>query len=78
MSTLSEWMLGPHMRPSSPTTAKALVVALSLVAIYKIAGHVLREYIIIPRTTILKDIDSLHTPRRDGKIPGRVVVCGGR
>ncbi|KAG8971967.1 hypothetical protein FRC05_010502 [Tulasnella sp. 425] len=77
MSTLSEWMLGLHMRSSSPTTAKAFVMALSLAAIYKLAGHVLREYIIIPKTTILKDIDSLHTPRRDGKIPGRVVVCGG-
>ena len=76
MSTLSEWVSELH--PNGSTAAKTLFVAASVIALYKLTGHVLREYIIIPRTTILRDIDLLHIPRRDGKIPGRAVICGGR
>ncbi|KAG8906410.1 hypothetical protein FRC00_012603 [Tulasnella sp. 408] len=75
MSMLSEWV--SELDPNGSAAAKTLFVAASVVALYKLTGHVLREYIIIPKTTILKDINSLHAPRRDGKIPGRAVICGG-
>ncbi|KAG9048359.1 hypothetical protein FS837_000162 [Tulasnella sp. UAMH 9824] len=75
MSGPIEWF--PELHPTGPVATKSLLIAASIVTIYKVIGHVLREYIIIPKTTILKDIDTLHTPRRGGKIPGRAVVCGG-
>ncbi|KAG9018813.1 hypothetical protein FRB90_009283 [Tulasnella sp. 427] len=61
----------------NPNVRSALFVAASVVALFKLTGHVLRKYIIIPKTTILKDIDVLNRPRKDGKIPGKVVICGG-
>ncbi|KAG8899323.1 hypothetical protein FRC01_010586, partial [Tulasnella sp. 417] len=70
-----EWL--PELHASGPVATKSLLIAASIVTIYKIVGHALREYLIIPRTTILKDIDSLHMPREGEKIPGRAVVCGG-
>ncbi|KAG8902023.1 hypothetical protein FRC01_009691, partial [Tulasnella sp. 417] len=75
LKELSEWV--SELDPNGSAAAKTLFVGASVVALYKLAGHVLREYIIIPKTTILRDIDSLHTPRKDGKIRGRAVVCGG-
>ncbi|KAG9047423.1 hypothetical protein FS837_002279 [Tulasnella sp. UAMH 9824] len=56
---------------------KALGVAASVVALYKLAGYALRELVLVPTLTILRDVEDLHKPREGGKIPGRVVICGG-
>ncbi|KAG9047419.1 hypothetical protein FS837_002275 [Tulasnella sp. UAMH 9824] len=57
---------------------KALGTAASVVALYKLAGYILRELVLVPKLTILRDVEDLRKPRKGGKIPGRAVVCGGR
>ncbi|KAG8918859.1 hypothetical protein FRC01_001616 [Tulasnella sp. 417] len=56
--------------------ANVLLLLGSTLALYKLSGHVLRDYILVPKVTILKDIQKLHLPRSE-KIRGRVVICGG-
>lgn len=63
--------------PHASKALKALGVAASAVALYKLAGYVLRELMLVPKLTILRDVEDLHKPRKGGKIPGRVIICGG-
>lgn len=42
------------------------------------AGKLVRARILVPKFTILHDIQTAGRPREDGKIPGRAIVCGGR
>ncbi|KAG8909668.1 hypothetical protein FRC00_009679, partial [Tulasnella sp. 408] len=56
--------------------ANVLLLLGSTLALYKLSGHILRDYILVPKITILNDIPKLHLPRSD-KIRGRVVICGG-
>ncbi|KAG9011470.1 hypothetical protein FRB94_008301 [Tulasnella sp. JGI-2019a] len=40
-------------------------------------GKAARRYIIVPKLTVLKDLEHLGKTRKDGKLPGTAVVCGG-
>lgn len=69
-----------HMLSSSQalTILKTLVAAASVAALYKLTGYILREQVLVPKLTIQRDLEDLHKPRKDRKIPGRAVICGGR
>lgn len=56
--------------------ANVLLLLGSTLALYKLSGRILRNYVLIPKVTILEDIPNLHLPRSD-KIRARVVICGG-
>ncbi|KAG8899367.1 hypothetical protein FRC00_001523 [Tulasnella sp. 408] len=56
---------------------KTLVATVSVAALYKLTGYVLRELVLVPKLTIQRDVEDLHKPRKGGKIPGRAVICGG-
>ncbi|KAG9047421.1 hypothetical protein FS837_002277 [Tulasnella sp. UAMH 9824] len=56
---------------------KALGAVASVAALYKLAGYILRELVLVPKLTILRDVEDLHKPRKGRKIPGRAVICGG-
>ncbi|KAG8899369.1 hypothetical protein FRC00_001525, partial [Tulasnella sp. 408] len=58
-------------------TLKVLGAAASVAALYKLAGYILRDLVLVPKLTILWDVEDLHKPRKGGKIPGRAVICGG-
>lgn len=73
MMGLTPWNFDVQATP----LANVLLLLGSTLALYKLSGHILRDYILVPRITILNDIPKLHLPRSD-KIRGRVVVCGGR
>lgn len=51
--------------------------SLSGVLLYGI-GKLVRARILVPKFTILHDIRSAGRPRKDGKVPGNAIVCGGR
>ncbi|KAG8851229.1 hypothetical protein FRB96_009432 [Tulasnella sp. 330] len=51
-------------------------VVISLILVVAL-GKALREYVLIPKLTVIKDLQYLGKPRMDGRIPGTVVVCGG-
>ncbi|KAG8993688.1 hypothetical protein FRB90_000621 [Tulasnella sp. 427] len=74
---VDHWIQYTLNDPRASKTIKALGVATSAAVIYKLAGYVLRELILVPKLTILKDVEELHKPRKGGRIPGRVVICGG-
>ncbi|KIO18264.1 hypothetical protein M407DRAFT_32070 [Tulasnella calospora MUT 4182] len=63
--------------PQALTALKALGAAASVAALYKLAGYILRELVLVPKLTILRDVEDLHKPRKGPKIPGRAVICGG-
>ncbi|KIO25650.1 hypothetical protein M407DRAFT_25024 [Tulasnella calospora MUT 4182] len=56
---------------------KVLGAAASVATLYKLAGYILRELVLVPKLTILRDVEDLHKPRKTRKIPGRAVICGG-
>ncbi|KAG8971959.1 hypothetical protein FRC05_010494 [Tulasnella sp. 425] len=72
-----EWVEYILNDPHASKALKALGVAVSAVALYKLAGYILRELMLVPKLTILRDVEDLHKLRKGGKIPGRVIICGG-
>lgn len=75
---VEEWVEYILNDPQAVKALKALGVAASVVTLYKLAGYALRELVLVPTLTVLRDVEDLHKPRKGGKIPGRVVICGGR
>ncbi|KAG8913449.1 26S proteasome regulatory subunit 8, partial [Tulasnella sp. 417] len=63
--------------PQAFKVLKALGAAASAFALYKLAGYILRELVLVPKLTILRDVEDLNKPRKCRKIPGRAVICGG-
>ncbi|KAG8913742.1 hypothetical protein FRC01_004408, partial [Tulasnella sp. 417] len=63
--------------PHAFKALKALAAAVSVIALYKLTGYILRELVLVPKLTILRDVENLHKPRKGSKIPGRAVICGG-
>ncbi|KAG8895307.1 hypothetical protein FRC00_007625, partial [Tulasnella sp. 408] len=57
---------------------KAFSAAMFVAALYKLAGYILRELLLVPKLTILRDVEDLRKARKGPKIPGRAVICGGR
>lgn len=74
---VEEWVEYILNDPQAVKALKALGVAASVVTLYKLAGYALRELVLVPTLTVLRDVEDLHKPRKGGKIPGRVVICGG-
>ncbi len=62
----------------SPVPKIAIAAGVSAALAYKAYCYYLRERVYIPKFTILADLPTLGTKRKDGKSSGRVVICGGR
>lgn len=75
---ITEALPGKELGSLSTKGLQAFGAAVAVVALYELTGYVLRELILVPRLTILRDLDDLGKPRKGGKIPGRAIVCGGR
>lgn len=56
----------------------SLAKAVSLLTLLVAIGKALREYVLVPRLTAVKDLPQLGKPRKGGRLPGTVVVCGRR
>lgn len=64
--------------PQDSKTLKALAATASIALLYKLAGYIVRDLVLVPKLTIQEDVKDLHKPRKGRKIPGRAVICGGR
>ncbi|KAG9047422.1 hypothetical protein FS837_002278 [Tulasnella sp. UAMH 9824] len=63
--------------PQAFQALKALTTAASAAFLYKLAGYIVRDLVLVPKLTIQEDVKDLHKPRKGPKIPGRAVICGG-
>ena len=69
-------MFSTHSLPF-PATEFA-VCALSAAVIWKVAGHILRLYL-LRKLTVVDDLPELGSPRIEKKrLKGAAVICGGR
>lgn len=65
ISTAGTWQLG-------------IATLLGLLLVLRLLGNLARKFILVPKLTIMADLPKLGQDRQDGKIAGRVVICGGR
>lgn len=70
-------MIMDDFLPLSGPLVNIAKAAISLILVLAF-GKALREYVLIPKLTVVKDLPHLGKPRTDGRLPGTVVICGGR
>ncbi|KAG8993909.1 hypothetical protein FRB95_014179 [Tulasnella sp. JGI-2019a] len=61
----------------SPTWITALARLLSVIITMNLLAKIIRVTILVPKLTIMGDLPHVGNKRKDGKIKGRAVVCGG-
>lgn len=64
-----------------PTHSRVLLLGGSVVLVVvalRTLGSILRHTVLVPQLTILADIPNLGKRSKAQRIPGQVVICGGR
>lgn len=54
----------------------SIIVGMAIVL--NVLGKLVRKLVFVPKLTIMDDLPSFGQKRKDGKIAGRAVICGGR
>ncbi|KAG8875042.1 hypothetical protein FRB97_005463 [Tulasnella sp. 331] len=54
-----------------------ITIFIAVAVVFNVLGKLLRKFVLVPKLTIMDDLPRLGMKRKDGKIAGRAVICGG-